>query len=209
MALERKSSNFIAKPRPGRHTLSTSITLASFLREKLGVAASASEARKSIVSGKIEVNGKIRRDYRYPIGLGDIIKIVPSDESYIIGIGRYGTFDAKKVEKKDHKRTLKVVGKYIGSGKKQMIRLNNGNIFHYDKEVKVNDSVIVEERKIAKVIKLEHGAKCMVVSGAHAPAVGKIKEIVKGTATRDSTVRIEGENGTFETLLDNVMAIGA
>jgi len=209
MKLERKQSKFILKPMPGRHTLDSSVALATFLIEKIGVAKTAAEARNAIVNGKIEINGRVRKNQKYPIGLGDIIKLIPSDESYLVSVGKYGTFEGKKLGKGEGKRTLKVIGKYIEKGKKQMIRLNNGNIVHFDKEVNVNDSVILENRKISKVLKLEEGAHCMVMIGAHAPDVGKISEIKKGTALRDTTVKIEGKDGAFETLVDNIIVIGA
>lgn len=209
MGLVRKQSKFILKPMPGRHTLDSSVALATFLIEKLGVAKSASEARKAIIAGKIEINGRVRKSNKYPIGLGDIVKIIPSDESYLITVGKYGVFEGKKLGKGEHKRTLKVIGKFIEQGKKQMIRLNNGNIVHFDKDVSVNDSVIIENRKISKVLKLEEGANCMVITGIHAPASGKITEIKKGTALRDATVKIEGKEGSFETVVKNIIVTGA
>ncbi len=209
MRLKRKESKFILKPMPGRHTLNSSVALATFLREKLGVAKSSSEAKSIIISGKVEINGRVRKNQKYPIGFGDIIKLIPSDESYLVDVGKYGMFDAKKLGKGEHKRTLKVIGKYIGAGKKQMVRLNNGNVVHYDKEVKVNDSVIIEDRKISKVIKLAQGASCMVVKGVHSPETGKITEIKSGTMLRNPTVVIESKNGNFETLVENIIVTGA
>ncbi|MDE1845769.1 MAG: hypothetical protein KGH53_00585 [Candidatus Micrarchaeota archaeon] len=209
MKLERKQSKFILKPMPGRHTLDSSVALATFLIEKLGVAKTAAEARNAIINGKVEINGRVRKNQKYPIGLGDVVKLIPSDESYLITVGKYGTFEGKKLGKGEGKRTLKVLGKYIMKGKKQMIRLNNGNIVHFDKEVSVNDSVIIENRKISKVLRLEKGAHCMVMKGVHAPEVGKISEIKQGTALRDTTIKIESKEGSFETIVDNILVIGA
>ncbi|MDE1825459.1 MAG: hypothetical protein KGH77_04025 [Candidatus Micrarchaeota archaeon] len=208
MKLKRKEAKFVARPMPGRHTMANSIALLTFIKEKLGIANSSSEARRAIVEGRIEINGRVRREPKYSIGFGDVIKVIPSNESYILTFGKYGAFEAKKAEKNE-KRTLKVVGKYLAKGKKQTIRLNNGNIYGFDKEVNVNDSVVIEDRKIIKVIKLEEGTKCMVTSGIHAPAIGKITQVKKGTALRDATVTIQGESGSFDTLLSNVIAIGA
>ncbi|MDE1761613.1 MAG: hypothetical protein KGH59_01790 [Candidatus Micrarchaeota archaeon] len=207
MKVRRKDSKFMLRPSPGRHTKEGSIAISTFLREKIGVASSAAEARKVIIAGKVEINGRVRRSYKYPIGFGDIVRIIPSNESYIIAAGKYGAFEPKKVEK-DAKRTLKVVGKYIAEGKKQMIRLNNGNIFNFDKEVKVNDSVIVDQRKISKVLKFEKGASCIVIKGMHAPESGKISEIKEGTALRDATVTIQGKGGSFETIVENIIVTG-
>jgi len=209
MGLKRKESKYILKPTAGRHTLDSSVALATFLREMIGVAGTAAEAKNVIVNGKIEINGRVRKSQKYPIGFGDIIKLIPNDESYLITVGKYGVFEAKKLSKGEHKRTLKVIGKYTEKGKKQMIRLNNGNIVNYDKEVMVNDSVVVENRKISKVLKFEEGAHCMVLKGIHSPLSGKITEIKKGTSLRDATVKVENKEGGFETLVENIIVVGA
>ena len=77
------------------------------------------------------------------------------------------------------------------------------------KGVSVNDSVTIKDGKIQKIIKLEKGAKCLVIKGVHASEDGTITEIKKGTALRAATVEIEGNKGNTETLLDNIMVTGA
>ena len=40
------------------------------------------EVRYAIKGGMIEVNGKVVREEKYPIGFGDVVHIVPISESY-------------------------------------------------------------------------------------------------------------------------------
>ena len=209
MKLQKKVAKFVTKPNPGRHTLKSSLALSTFIKEKLMLARSTREAEKAIKARRIEVNGGVITDPRYPIGFGDIVKIVPSNEKYEIVAGKYGAFEARKGENKEMKRTLKVIGKYLGKKGKIMIRLNNGDIFPAEKEVKVNDSVVVDGKKISSVIKFEKGAKCLVVKGIHAPESGVIKQIEQSTAQREATVHIQSGSGEFQTLVKNVMAVGA
>ena len=56
--ISRKTSTYIAKPAPGRHTLTRSIALLVILRDKLLLTANKSEAKKVLNSGNIEVNGR-------------------------------------------------------------------------------------------------------------------------------------------------------
>ena len=65
----RKVNAYVTKPNPGRHTLDSSIAISTVLKEKLGVASSAREARRILKSSSVEVNGKVVRDSRYPLGL--------------------------------------------------------------------------------------------------------------------------------------------
>lgn len=208
--IERKVNAYVLKPNAGRHTLQTSIALATVIKEKLNFAQNEKEAKRILNEGSVEVNGKKIKDPRYPVGFGDIIHFKPSNEHYIIGVGSKGVIKVSKHDSsKEADRVFKVIGKYIAEGNKEMIRLYNGIILPSAKGVSVNDSVEVKDGKVHKVIKLEKGAKCLVVKGIHASEEGTISEINKGTALRAATVEIRGSKGNTETLLDNIIVIGA
>lgn len=207
--LERKTATYFAKPRAGRHTLETSIALLEILRDKLALASTSKEAKHIVKAGKIEINGRIARDEKYAVGFGDVITLVPTKENYVVGITRKGGIDLQKAKGQEKHRTVKVIGKYLSKGKVIMARLLDGSVVKADAELKVNDSVVIEGSKIKKAIKFENGAKCLVMSGTHASKIGTISEINKGTAVRNATVRIAGVDGQFETLVENVMVVGA
>ena len=207
--ISRKTSTYLAKPRPGRHSLGSSIALLVVLRDKLGLAANSKEAKRIIVTGKIEVNGGKVVDEKYPIGFGDVIRLVPTGESYSVGIGNKGAIKIEKSGKEAAARTLKVVGKYAVKGNKIMARLLDGTVLESGNDVRVNDSVVVEKGAIRKTLKFENGARCLVIKGTHASETGKIKEITKGSAVRAQTVKVENGASEFETLADNVMIVGA
>lgn len=207
--VHRKESQYLAKPTLGRHKLYRSVALLVVLRDKLGLAANANEARKAIKTGNIEVNGKIVKDDKFSIGFGDTIKIVPSKETFKIGVAKYADIRIEKVGEKQGERVLKVVGKYLAGKGRVMIRLYDGSTISGSKEVKVNDSVMVTEGKVKEVLKFAHGSKCLVVEGTHASESGVIKEIKKGTATSVASVKIEGKEGTFETPVENIMVVSA
>lgn len=207
--VSRKSAKYLAKPRPGRHSLGRSVALLVILRDKFNFAANKNEAKKTIKRGAVEVNGKLIRDERYPVGFGDVLTFKQSKETYRVGIGKYGDIKLEKVEGKEPERTLKVVGKYLSNGSKLMLRLYDGSAMNGAKEVRVNDSVVLSGSKIKSVLKFERGAKCLVVKGTHASEQGVIKEIKSGSAMNAAAVKVEGESGEFETLVDNIMVVGA
>ncbi len=207
--IERKVHAYVLKPDSGRHTLGSSIALATVLKEKLGVVGNTREAKHAIMSGSIEVNGKPVRSIRYPLGFGDTVRIKPSGESYAIGVGRKGVVSVNKAQGGDSSgQTFKVVGKYTTGGNKEMLRLHSGTIINSVKDARVNDSVTVKGGKIEAVLRLEKGARCLVIKGVHASEKGVISGIKNGTALRSATVEIEGDGGKTETLLDNVMIVG-
>ncbi len=204
LKIYRKTSAYVTKPAPGRHSLEANISISTVLREKLGVANTLREVKRLLQSGSIKINGKVIKEPKYPIGFGDLLELVPSKEQYRVSVSKGGTF---ALEKGGSKQIFKVVGKYIASKGKVMIRLDNGTVVHSDKEVHVNDSIELKNGKPGSIIKMENGKRCFVVKGTHASESGVIKNINSGSAQRDPLVRIEGSTGEFETLLDNIMVV--
>ncbi len=210
MGIERKTSAYVVKPAPGRHTLDANIAITTVLKEKLHVAGNSKESRTLLKAGKIFVNGKVVKEEKYPVGFGDVIFLKPSDSHYKVGVGRYGTFNIEKVAKKDAEEiTCKVIGKYVSKGGKLMMRLHTGAIMPAEKSVNVNDSVTLLGDKVKSVIKLAPGTKCIVYKGVHAPIHGSIKSIKHGSMVRDATAEIESGKERFETTVDNIIAVGA
>ncbi len=206
--VERKTDAYVLKQNPGRHTLQDSIAISTVIKEKLGIAQTSEESKRILKAGSVEINGKLVKDPRYPVGFGDRIFFKPSGQTYAIGVGSKGVIKLVKSEKEEE-QPLKVTGKYIAKANKEMIRLYNGVTLTSEKGISVNDSVILKEGKVSKVLKLEKGARCLVVKGVHASLEGTIADIKKGTALRSATVEIHGQNGNTETLLDNIVVTGA
>lgn len=210
--VERKVNAYVLKPNAGRHTAHSTMALSTIIKEKLNFAQNANEVKRILKAGSVEVNGKIIKDPRYPIGYGDHMHFKPSGEKYTVTVAGKGVIKVAKTEHEHSKaeHAQKVIGKYIAPGNKEMIRLLSGIILPSAKGVHVNDSVIVKDGKIGSVLKLEKGAKCLVVNGVHASEEGTIAEIKKGSALRDATVEIHsGKKGNIETLIDNIVVTGA
>lgn len=205
-AVKRKEAKYIAKPLPGRHTLLTSVTLLSLLRDKLGLVKTSKEADKAIKQGKIEVNGKVVKEPKAAVGFGDILHVLPTDEYYLVGVNRQGAVSLEKTTK-DAKRVLKVVGKYVAKKGKVMLRLHDGTTLQGN--ANVNDSVVLANGKIEQVIKFQPGAKCIVYKGRHSSKQGVVKNIIPGSAQRKPEVELETPEGLVRTLVDNVIAVGA
>ncbi|MGB9732775.1 MAG: S4 domain-containing protein [Candidatus Micrarchaeia archaeon] len=210
LKINRKASKFVTKPNPGRHSLDLSIALITFLKEKLA-SLSAKEAKKIIANGHIAVNGKVVKEPKFPLGFGDVVYIKPEDAYYRITVGKYGVISFEKISKEEaNKFILKVIGKFTAKKGKIMIRLHNGSIIEGKNDIKVNDSVVLSNGKIEKVLKFEEGARCMVYKGIHAPETGKISKISKGNMLMRGHVEIKPDKGeSFETVAENIIVVGA
>ena len=80
--IHRKEAVWTVKPTPGPHPAARSLPLALVVRDMLGFANTAKEARNIICSGKILVDGKIRKDDSYLVGLMDVISVPENNKSY-------------------------------------------------------------------------------------------------------------------------------
>ncbi len=204
-AVHRKEQVYISKPVAGRHSLQRSITLISFAR-KIGIATTGAEGSKMIKRRELLVNGKPVVEPRYPIGLNDIIELIPAKQSYKIGINSRGQVTIDKVDQKAP-RVCKIVQRYKTKGGQIMVRLHDGSISKAPKDAMANDSVVLEAGG-AKVIKLGKGSRCIIIEGVHVGESGTVNEIKPGTANVAPSVLVDGGSGNeFETLLRNIMVV--
>ena len=209
-AIERKAhGKYMMKPAAGRHSLDKSLPLSIILTKTASVD-TMGDARRSIHAGQVTVNGKVVREVKYPVGLNDVVSVVPSDKHTHVGIngrGQITLIDAKKAEAS--KRVCKVVGKYKSAKNQIMIRLHDGTNLRHKGEVNVNDSVVLGAKNaVEKVLPLKKGSSCLVVDGVHVGSSGKIVEIKAGNMHKSaSAVIASGESSNFETLVKNLMVI--
>ncbi|MCC6052223.1 MAG: 30S ribosomal protein S4e, partial [Fervidicoccaceae archaeon] len=77
-----KERFWTVKPSPGPHPIEASIPLAILIRDMMRYATTLREARKIIAKGLIEVDGRVRRNYKYPVGIFDVIRLVPVNKYY-------------------------------------------------------------------------------------------------------------------------------
>jgi small subunit ribosomal protein S4e len=210
-AIERKTHKYIKKPNPGRHTLDRCISLLLALK-KLGVASTTIEASRVLRSGIVRVNGRVVREAKFPIGLNDIVA-VDGASAYKTGIDRLAKVSFEEVKNPDYNSMLyRVVGKYKAKKGQIMLRLHDGSAVKSGNDAKVNDSVIVDSKKgVKEVLRMDVGAECVVISGVHVGAVGRIKSIKLGTVKTDASAMIipkKGEEEEFETVIRNIMIVG-
>ncbi|MEM1555119.1 MAG: S4 domain-containing protein, partial [Desulfurococcaceae archaeon] len=76
----RKKYKWVVKPSPGPHAISRCLPLLIIVRDILKYAETSREARKLISEGHFLVDGRVRRNYKYPVGVMDVISIKEYDE---------------------------------------------------------------------------------------------------------------------------------
>ncbi len=206
-SVHRKERVYVAKPSAGRYTLGSSIPLVAFA-VRAGLSESNHGASRMIKRKELLVNGIAVRDPAYPVGLSDVIESVPSKRSYEIGINERGQATIKEASSKGRERTCKIVQKYKSGRNTLMIRLHDGTVLKSGKDTNANDSVVIENNEIKRVLKLGNGCRCFVMDGIHVGTSGTVKEMHQGTAASRAYVTVEqGGGGSFDTLLRNIMVV--
>lgn len=204
----RKIKKWLVKTGPGPHN-KNAVPLLVIVRDFLELADTAREARRIIAAGEILVDGVPRKDYRFPVGLFDIVSIPKLGKSYRILFDEKGRYVPKEVED-DKLKLYKITNKTMVKGGKVQLNLFDGTNILASNEYKTKDSILMEipEKKIVDHLKFEEGALVMITGGSHAGEMGRIKryKVVRGSAP--NLVTIEGENGEFTTIEDHIFVVG-
>src|SRR5437588_12719479 len=72
--IKRKERTWTPSTRPGPHSREKSLPLVIIIREVLGYARTAKEAIRIISTGKVKIDGIIRKDTRFQVRLKDDLK---------------------------------------------------------------------------------------------------------------------------------------
>ena len=201
--VKRKGLKFITKPAPGPHSLESGMPLNVLLKEVLGYANTTKESKKILKTNEIKIDGKSRKDFRFPIGIFDTLEIATTGtsagESFRVVLNKKGKIDLIKIKKDEAAlKPCKIIGKTMVGGKtgrKLQLNLFDGkNILvesnssqrglwnESDKTYKAGDTILVSlpELKIVKHLKLAKRAAIFLTGGKHIGEIGVIDDLVEG-----------------------------
>uniref|UniRef100_A0A7C2VL91 Small ribosomal subunit protein eS4 n=1 Tax=Ignisphaera aggregans TaxID=334771 RepID=A0A7C2VL91_9CREN len=215
----RKESKWIVKPSPGPHPLNRSIPLLVLIRDVLRIVENSREAKRLIYDGEITVDGKVRRNYKFPVGIMDVVAIPKSDiyvriVPYIVKYLWYIDIPREEVSLK----LVRIENKVLVKGDKLQLNLNDGRNIVVDRadaaRYKTLDSLLIEvpSQRIVEHIPLELNKLAIVIDGRNTGRIGRIVGIQErpGMKRRRFLITLEEPGGhRFNTILDYVMVIGA
>jgi small subunit ribosomal protein S4e len=205
----RKTSKWIAKPSPGPHSEEYGMPLIVVLRDLLHVADKAKEIKQILHEGKVLVDGKVRKDHHFPVGLFDVVSIPELKASYRVMIGEDAKFKLVPVSDASAK-LLKIVNKTTVSGGRTQLNFHDGTTMIASNDYHTKDSIVLQvpEKSIAQHLKYEVGSSVVITGGKHAGTFGKIKEIRIIKSTTPNRITISTPAGDFDTVEKYVFVIG-
>ena len=205
--IKRKGIKFITKPSPGTHKISMSLPLNVILRDILDYADSNREVKFILEKRDVAVDGTRRRDYRFPVGLFDVLSIKDINEHFRVILDTRGNISLIKLNEKEKGLKLcKIIGKNMVRGKMQLNLYDGKNIIVQGNSYKVGDSILLtldKKCQIKEHISLEKGVFIYLTGGSHIGQTGKVQDI------RRDRILYKTETGdVIETLKKYAFPIG-
>jgi len=210
--LSKLTGVFAPRPRCGPHKLRESLPLLIILRNRLKYALNAHEGEMILRQGLVKVDGRIRRDGKYPTGFQDVIDIPKTGDRFRILYDVKGRFSLVKItEAEAAVKLLKVANVYTSTGRIPVMTTHDGHRIRFpDPKISRGDTVVfdIKAGKVAEIIKARTGKTVMVTGGANRGRVGEILSLERHPGSFD-IVRLKDKAGnTFATRAVNTFVIG-
>jgi small subunit ribosomal protein S4e len=210
--IKRKESQFVLRVKPGPHSKKRAYPVGIILRDILKVTNTMRESEKIVNEGKVKVDGVIRRDINFSVGLMDVIELVPTGQAY-----RLVPKDSKLLvpivinENEKTLKLIKIISKVLIKGNKLQYGFHDGKCVISDRVMMVGDTCLVHlpSVEINSHIKFEEGAVILITSGENAGSIGKVHTIRDGIFSLPRRVIVSFEDRSVELPVGIVMAVGA
>jgi small subunit ribosomal protein S4e len=209
--ITRKNHRFVITVKPGPHKKNYSVPTAVFLRDTLKIVTSLREAKSAIYSGKVKIDGVVRKSLHHAIGLMDVVELENVPDIYRLVPSEKRLLTPIKINKSEKsKKLVRVVSKTTINKGKMQVGFHDGRSLISDTKLNVGDTCLIQipDLKILEVIKIEAGCQCMVTRGVNAGQIGKIETVETGTFILPKRVVLVLGDRKIEIPADIVMAIG-
>lgn len=188
LPIQRKGTKYIV--RASDHH-SSAVPLLMAVRDMLGLARTAREAKEILKNGVLEVNWKKASSLNQGIKLFNVLK---ADKFYRLTFSETGKFIFEEV-KESEPRLCKVINKKLINDGKVQINLHDGTNFITSGKINVGDSVYIDkEIKMKKHVTASKGSEIYVIEGKYTGKRGKIIDVKKS----EVKISINGKEPTLK-----------
>jgi small subunit ribosomal protein S4e len=208
--IKRKGFPFVLSANPGSYAKDKCYPVGLLLRDVLHLCNTMEEAKMILNSGQIKIDGVVRRDVHFGVGIMDIIEIVPNGESYRLIPKDLNILVPVKTKEKGIK-LLKITSKVSIKGNRIQYGFHDGKtLISDDKQMNVGDVCVVKlpNIEIQNHVKFDVGCTVLVIQGENAGRIGKIEEIKNGMFSLPKRTVVQFDDRSVELPVNIVMPIG-
>jgi small subunit ribosomal protein S4e len=212
--LSKVGGIWATKPSQGPHKLRECIPLNLLLRTKLRLALNGKEAKLICKSkeGNISIDGKVRTDFKYPVGIMDIVTVNKTNSNYRVNFDVKGRWRLVKISKEEAKYKLcKVTRRSMGPKKIPFITTSDGRTLRYPHpDIKEHDSIKIDltKNEIIEHYKYKIGAQVLIIGGNNIGRAGQIEKIEKHPGSYEIVYIKDTTGKVFSTRLTNIFITG-
>jgi small subunit ribosomal protein S4e len=210
--IRRKESQFVLRVRPGGHAKTKAYPIGIILRDVLKIANTMHEAENIVRAGKVKIDGSIRRDVNFGVGLMDVMELITTGQVF-----RFVSKDSKLLvplsinPEEKSKKMIKITSKVVTAGNRLSYGFHDGRTIISDQKMRVGDTCLVEslDNKIIQHVRFETGCMALVTSGENAGSIGKVEDIRDGIFSLPRRALVSFAERSVELPVAIVMAIGS
>ncbi|MCD4759872.1 30S ribosomal protein S4e [archaeon] len=205
--IKRKITKWITKQTPGPHKTENSLPMGVLLKEMLGYSTTTKETKYILSQGKILVNGKVRKDKKFPVGIMDVL--TADKDNFRIMIDKKGKLVPVKISTAEIKINPKrVIKKTTIKGNKIQVNFLDGTNLLSKEKYSTGDTIVFSDNKVKEHLKFEKGALIYILAGKKVGHIGAIKEIIETKGSQPTKIIFTQGKENFETLKKYVFVIG-
>jgi small subunit ribosomal protein S4e len=209
--IARKSSRFIIKPSPGPYSIQNGYPLGVALRDLLHLVQNKREVDNVLAHAQILVDGVVRRDASFPVGLFNVIAVPKEGVAFRL-IPSSDGLAARTVGKEQvNLKLCRINSKSKIAGGRIQYGFHDGrSLLNDGLSLSPGDAVLmkVPEQSVVSSVKLTKGSLGLILSGERAGQLGKISDVKKGTVSREKMVTISLPGGETELPARLVFPVG-
>ncbi|MFH1785044.1 MAG: 30S ribosomal protein S4e [Candidatus Micrarchaeota archaeon] len=199
----RKETTWMIKAIGGPHKKKHAIPLGVLVRDVMKIATTLREVRRVLSNRLVLVDGSVRTDEKFPVGLMDVVSFKKSEKNYRVVVDRKGRLVPIEINKeKAEMKICRVVKKHTITGGKLNFTFHDGKNLIGDNHVSVGDSVLISipDGKMKTHLKREKGSRCLIMEGTHAGKIVTLKDIVERKGGKPSEAHVLENDEEFITV---------